>query len=271
MKTNELTPNPANPRTISDEQLERLRLSMKEFGDLSGVVRNQSTGNLVGGHQRVKILADAEITVERKFKKPTKQGTVAEGFIEHEGERYVYREVKWNKEKETAAMIAANKQGGEWELPMLKEILSELDTGNFDMGLTGFSADELEELMTAAPPEGENPNTTTTPTVIYRKTRDEKPEIAECIDDEKTTALIGLIKAQNLPKAEAAFLIAAARRHTKFHFENIAEYYAHSSKEVQRLMEESALVIVDFNKAIEHGFATMTDSIKALIGEEVTE
>ena len=53
----------------------------------------------------------------------------------------------------------------------------------------------------------------------------------------------------------------AAYRHTKFNYKNIAEYYAQSSKEMQELMEDSALVIIDFNKAIENGYVKLSEEI----------
>jgi hypothetical protein len=69
------------------------------------------------------------------------------------------------------------------------------------------------------------------------------------------------INRSNVPEKDKALLIAAASRHIVFNYGNIAEYYAHSSKEVQELMEDSALVIIDFNKAIECGFVEMTQEI----------
>lgn len=36
--------------------LRALQKSMAEFGDLSGIVFNRRTGNLIGGHQRIKII-----------------------------------------------------------------------------------------------------------------------------------------------------------------------------------------------------------------------
>jgi hypothetical protein len=62
-----------------------------------------------------------------------------------------------------------------------------------------------------------------------------------------------------------AFLRSAAQRHTVFDFENIAEYYAHASPAVQALMEDSALVIVDFQRAIELGYVEVADGIRELI------
>ena len=130
---------------------------MREHGDLSGLILNVTTKRLVGGHQRVKILGDAPVTVERRFKKPTAQGTVAEGFVEFGGERFLYREVKWNIAKEQMAMIAANKHGGEWDDAALKELLSGLAEEKFDMSMTGFSLEELESILKEAQPPNEFP------------------------------------------------------------------------------------------------------------------
>ena len=53
----------------------------------------------------------------------------------------------------------------------------------------------------------------------------------------------------------------AAYRHVVFNYRAIAEYYAHAKADLQEAMEDSALVIVDFNKAIENGFVALTNEI----------
>ena len=60
------------------------------------------------------------------------------------------------------------------------------------------------------------------------------------------------------------FLQYAATRHVVFNYQNIAEFYAHADKETQELMERSALVIIDFDKAIENGFVEMSKDISKL-------
>lgn len=62
------------------------------------------------------------------------------------------------------------------------------------------------------------------------------------------------------------FLRAAAERHTEFSFSAIAEYYSHAPTEVQALFEASALVIVDFDAAIESGFVKLTESLAEQFG-----
>ena len=75
----------------------------------------------------------------------------------------------------------------------------------------------------------------------------------------------------NLPIEEKAFLLDAARRHNVFNYEKIADYYAHSSKEMQHHMERSGLVIIDFEKAIEYGYVKLCTEIKKQYLEDYGE
>jgi hypothetical protein len=149
MKTaKDLAPNKKNPRKITDTKLQLLKKSLEEFGDLSGIVYNKKLNRLIGGHQRIKAIPeDAEIVIEKRYIDPTKTGTVAEGYIKLGTESMRYREVEWDNEKDFAANIAANKHGGDWDVPLLNEILLDLDAANYDMGLTGFTESELENLL----------------------------------------------------------------------------------------------------------------------------
>jgi DNA modification methylase len=47
-----------NPRTISDEAMAGLSHSIERFGMVQPIVWNKRTGNIVGGHQRFKVLAE---------------------------------------------------------------------------------------------------------------------------------------------------------------------------------------------------------------------
>ena len=89
-----------------------------------------------------------------------------------------------------------------------------------------------------------------------------KPHILELVNKEKTQRLIREIEQSELPIEEKKFLIDAAQRHNVFNYEKIADYYAHSSKEMQHFMERSALVIIDFEKAIEYGYVKLCDEIR---------
>ena len=129
MKLSELNPAPYNPRKISSDALGRLTKSLSELGNLQPITWNAKTGNIVGGHQRLKCyqaLGKDEVEVWA---------------------------VWLDEAQEKAANIALNKLSGEFDLPSLKDILEELDTGEIDLDITGFGADELADLMEQTKPE----------------------------------------------------------------------------------------------------------------------
>ena len=112
-KVQDIVPAKYNPRKINKVQLEALGRSMREFGDLGGLVVNTKTGNVVGGHQRLKHLEPSwKIT---KTATEDKTGTVARGYINTPFGCLDYREVSWPEVKEKAANIAANAHGGDFD------------------------------------------------------------------------------------------------------------------------------------------------------------
>jgi len=98
-----------------------------------------------------------------------------------------------------------------------------------------------------------------------------KPHILELLNKEKTHRLMREIDNSNLSIEEKTFLIDAARRHNVFNYEKIADYYANSNKEMQNLMEKSALVIIDFEKAIQLGYVKLCDEVRTQYLEEYGE
>lgn len=147
-KLSSLQANPKNPRKISDKQLEMLKKSLEQFGDLSGILVNRVTGNIVSGHQRHKVLPpDAEIVIEKRFDPPTKYGTSAHGHILIDGERFAYREISVDAVSEKAINLAANQHGGEFDLRAVADWIMELDQANVDLDLIGFTNEELTNIM----------------------------------------------------------------------------------------------------------------------------
>lgn len=118
--------------------------------------------------------------------------------------------------------------------------------------------------------EGKKKYTTKVGTPIYEP-KNRKPHILELVDTCKTNRLIRKIEASSINDDEKKFLIEAAHRHSVFNYSAIADYYSHSSKEVQELMEESALVIIDFAKAIENGFVQLNTQMMQLYERELRE
>lgn len=138
-----------NPREINQDELARLDKTMREFGDLSGIVVNRRTNTIVSGHQRKKVMDPSwQIT-----KQPHEDyaGTVAMGYIDTPMGRFNYREVDWDLNKEKAANLAANEGAGNWDFQRRVALLEELDAGDVDMDLTGHSPEQLELLFNWTP------------------------------------------------------------------------------------------------------------------------
>jgi hypothetical protein len=91
---------------------------------------------------------------------------------------------------------------------------------------------------------------------------DVQPALTDLYDTSKTDALVSAIEADDsLTEGQRTFLKIAAQRHTVLRFDRIADYYAHTGKAMQRHMEDSALVIIDFQRAIELGYVNLTQRL----------
>ena len=93
----------------------------------------------------------------------------------------------------------------------------------------------------------------------------ERPFIEELYSNEKVIKLLEHIKKSGVSEKEKKFLTIAAYRHYVFNYSRIAEYYASASKEMQELMEESALVIIDIDDAIKNGYVKYSKRIQQII------
>ena len=93
----------------------------------------------------------------------------------------------------------------------------------------------------------------------------------ECFDHQKYLRLCRRIDgASSISEEEKKFLKLAASRFIVFNYESIADYYAWTTnKEMQTLMEDLALVIIDFDKAIENGFIQLNDKMKTIYEQEL--
>lgn len=93
----------------------------------------------------------------------------------------------------------------------------------------------------------------------------ECPKLYDVYDLTKYNELIRNINASNVSEEEKTFLRFAATRHIVFIYSKIADYYSHASPEMQKLMEDSALVIIDINDAIADGYVKLSKNIKDIM------
>jgi len=250
-KLHELLPNPRNPKILTEKQGQGLQVSLKKFGFAIPVLISPSN-KILDGHQRTKLLSVME-----------EYGAEAEIPV-----RVSSREFTDEETKEFIVRLSKNQAG--FDFDMLATDYEETDLINF-----GF---EEWELSIGGEGEGEGEGeggasddySKKVDSPVYEPTGN-KPALSELCSDEKTNELIEEIQNAELPDDEKEFLMKCATRHRVFNYEKIAEYYSHSSKEVQELMEKSALVIIDFEQAIEQGYVKMSDAIIDQFKEDYPE
>lgn len=234
-----LKPYEGNAKEHPEEQVENIMESIKEFGmnDPIGIWGEENV--IVEGHGR--LMACQRLGIEMVP---------------------VIRLDDLDDEQRRAYALAHNQttMTSGWNEEMLDKELGEIL--NIDMTLFGFenAADDFADEIID--------NTYTMKTSIPQyQINGECPSISEMLDTEKSDELLKEIsEAEGITEEEREFLVQAARRHNVFNYRNIAEYYAHATPEMQRLMEKSALVIIDFDDAIANGYANLFGDVLKIMG-----
>ncbi len=244
--TADLIPYARNSRTHSEAQVTKIASSIKEFGFINPVVTDGKNG-IVAGHGRV--LAANKLGL--------KEVPCVEASHLTEAQKRAY-------------VIADNRMALDagWDIDLLKVELGDLQGMDFDLTLTGFDPGEIKDLLLDNI-EGLSDNYTHKVEAPIYEPKGKKPPIAELFDKSRANKLTEEIEKANLPKDIADFLKTAAARHVVFNFEKIAEFYCHADKPIQELMENSALIIIDFKKAMQLGYVKLKEEIAAAIGGQL--
>lgn len=231
----ELKPYKKNAKKHPKEQVERIANSIKEFGFTQPVIIDKNNC-VVAGHGRILGAKKAGL----KTIPTVKLESLTEEQIK------AYRLVD-NKTNESA-----------WDEVLLSQELEELQE-SITMSLFGFDlAEEIEKEENKYSMEINIP---------HYEVKGEMPDLSELVDKTKTNELLNNIKASNIPEEIKKFLRLGAYRHLKFNYSKIAEFYAQADKETQELMEQSALVIIDFDDALKNGYVQLSNKLFDLINE----
>ena len=97
------------------------------------------------------------------------------------------------------------------------------------------------------------------------------PALSECYDVKPYEEAVKKINDSDLSDDVKSFLRLAAARLIVFDFSKIANYYAFADKETQELMEDLALVIIDFNDALQKGFVKLDKRIDGFIDKHIED
>ncbi|WP_307190160.1 ParB N-terminal domain-containing protein [Geomicrobium sp. JCM 19039] len=126
MELHELNAADYNPRIDlkpGDKEFEKIKRSIESFGLVEPIVYNKRTKNVVGGHQRLKVLLELGWT-------STKVSVV-----------------DLSEDEEKTLNIALNKIEGDWDYNKLSVLLQGIVDTNLDITLTGFNSEDLAEIL----------------------------------------------------------------------------------------------------------------------------
>ena len=224
----DIKPYEKNPRK-NDEAVKYVANSIKEFGFKQPIVIDKNNV-IVAGHTRYK--ASLELGLEEV------PCVMADDLTDEQVKAY---------------RLADNKvaEASDWDLDLLDEELEDIfDIDMKDFGFN-FENDETNESLY-----------TTEINIPQYEVTGEDVTLKQCLDKSFSDKLIEEIKKSNIKSEEKEFLVEASKRHNVFNYRNIAEYYANASPEMQKLMERSALVIIDVDDAIKNGYAKLDESFR---------
>lgn len=238
--TGQVSGLPKNPRFVRDEKFKKLKQSLEEdpeFMEVRPIVAYDNGGELVivGGNMRYRALKD----------------------MGEKDAHVIILPQETPVEKLRAFTIKDNSGFGEW---------------SWDDLANEWDDDELKAWGVDVPNSNDEENNYSRKieSPVYT-IKGDCPGVEELCDGRKTENLKARVLAADIPEEIKVFLCAAAERHRVFNFTAIAEFYAHQERDVQELMEESALVIIDFGKSIENGFVEMTEKLFDVIGMDYDE
>ncbi|MGG4207019.1 transcriptional regulator [Paenibacillus jamilae] len=101
-----------------------MKASIESFGYVEPIIWNERTGNMVGGHQRYKIMNND---------------------LEHK--ELAVSVVNLDDQQEKLLNIALNKISGDWDEGALTKLLADMQQDGVDISLSGFDDVDLKRML----------------------------------------------------------------------------------------------------------------------------
>lgn len=250
---NELKKHKNNARTHSSVQILQIVNSINEFGWTNPILIDEHD-IIIAGHGRLEAAETLKLNEVPCI--------LLSGLTETQKRAYLIADNQ----------LALN---AGWDIELLQSEIEALKLENFDIDLLGFNDEEFQSMLDSASKLeanennslDENPYTKNVSTPLYEPSG-AKPEYTDMYKTDKLNQLLSKINNSKVDLKAKEFLITAAYRHVQFNYEEIANFYAHSNKEMQELMEDSALIIIDFNKSIEQGYLNLSAEVDGYYAQE---
>ena len=232
IKVADLIPYENNPRKIPREAVEDVKESYRQCGVIDPIEINEQNV-ILSGHTR--RLAAIEMGID---------------------EVDCLRVVGLTEEQQKKYRLLANKtaEKSSWDFALLETELNDIDWDGYNFGFDDEDQHKLDGDIY-----------TNRVDVPQYEPSGEFVILDELCDRDKYEALIEEIERSSVSAAEKEFLKMAAARHLVFSYNKIADYYTNASKEMQELMEKSALVIIDWDNAIANGYVKLSKKLDRIM------
>lgn len=246
LNTGQIPDVPKNPRFIRDEKFQKLLKSIEDDPEMLSVNELKvfpfdGKYVIIGGNMRYRALKElGKKEAVCKIIPATATAKQLRAYIQKDNVSFG----EWDYD--ALANEWDEKELEDWGVDIPNLDMPDTETGNEDEGNKGV--DDKYSSKIEIP--------------VYPCTNS-KPALSECFDSSKCDELIANIESnKNISEEEKKFLKIAAYRHCVINFEKVADYYAHSDKQLQELFEDNALVLIDLDRAIEKGFVILTEKMR---------
>ena len=244
----DLTPDPKNARRHNPQNVGMIASALQEVGAARSIVVDED-GVILAGNATVE--AAAQVGIERLR------------VIDADGDEIIaVRRTGLTPSQKVRLALFDNRAAelAEWDTEQLSALAEEVELGGV------FSDSDLADIFSAsddALSDSGEKYTTAAESPVYQPT-DERPDVGDLVRLGRVEALLADIEASQVPEDVKAFLRAAAWRHAVFDYRRVAQFYAYADPVTQKLMEDSALVIIDVRRAIELGYARLRETMLEL-------
>jgi len=235
-----------HPRNVRQGDVGAISQSLKAHGQYRPITYQKSTGRILAGNH-------------------TWKAAKALGW-----KNIVASAVVCDDDEAIRILIADNRTSdlADYDDAGLAELLKELADTTTGLEGTLFDGDALDQLLNdlgeyTPADDIENIYSQAVKVPQYEIVGDQ-PKLKELFNDDRSLKLQKEINESNIPDDIKQFLVTASMRHTVFDYSKIAEFYPHQTPEIQKLMEQSVLIIIDANDAIANGYAVFAQTIDEL-------
>lgn len=234
LNLNDIKLNEHNPRTINKRQLDKLVKSIEEFPEMTELrpIVVDENNTILGGNMRYRAM--------QKLGMDTAEVVKVSGLTDEQKREFIIKD---------------NVAFGDWDWDVLANEWDTDDLDEWGLDIPGANGKQKDRY-------------TKKTNIPQYEITGKNPMISELYDLDKYNELIEEIEQADISDEVKEFLKLSASRHIVFNYQYIAEYYAHADKNVQQLMEDSALVIIDYDDAIKDGFVRLSEDVIQMESED---